>query len=231
MATKIILKLSSEIITDFQACFPTKQEERRYLYQKASKKTNETLGEILKTKKVFLQITKNGVAEELDFTLDELNYYNYEIPSDDNWKPKEIYGELENYEILLTDSSVLKINNSQKIQFLTQNKINESNIEENEKLVNESKNDSAISEKRLENMIKASKKSKEIAKEAKEKITKQSLHFAIFFRIIMDKIQEVQKKEEDEEFEAMLKAEEEEDKKNDDKKEKPDRTGKKEEEE
>ncbi len=208
MTTRLKVQLTPEIITDFTACFDKKQDERRFLYTTSMHKINETLGDILHTKIASYVTTENGIPKEHKFTLDELGYDNFKLPTDPDWKTDTIEGDLEDYEILLTDSSYLKIQNSHKLQYLVQNKVNESNNEKNITIMEERRNDPKITKQQLEKLEENFNKSLEIEKKAREQINVESLNFILFFRIIMDKINQTQKAEETKEFEALLKSEE-----------------------
>jgi len=128
MAKTIIIKLSSEIIADFQSCFDKKENEKAHLYQKITEDINKSTGDVFVKKTCNISILENGKIISKPSTLDEINFYNTEIKSDISWEPKDIAGQLEPYEYVVGTGLWDKILNYCKLFYIINKKLNESTI-------------------------------------------------------------------------------------------------------
>lgn len=127
MAKTITLKISPQIIADFQSCFNKKEDEKSYLYQEIIKTINESVGNVFVNKMCSVNVIENGKKIKKFITLDEINFYKIEIKSNVSWETKDIAGELVSYEYVVGDNLWDKINNYAKLFFIT-NKIHNESI-------------------------------------------------------------------------------------------------------
>lgn len=128
MAKTIIIKLSSQIIADFESCFDKKQDEKSYLYQEITKTINKSMMDILQKKTCIVRVLENNVEIKKHVTLDEINFYKTEIKSNMLWETKDIAGELVPYEYVVGTGLWDKITNCVKLLFITNKLFNDSVI-------------------------------------------------------------------------------------------------------
>jgi len=128
MAKTITLKLSSQIIADFESCFDKKADEKSYLYQEITKTLNKSMLDILQKKTCIVRVIENNVETKKRVTLDEIDFYTTEIKSNVSWETKDIAGELVSYEYVVGTGLWDKITNCVKLLFITNKIFNDSAI-------------------------------------------------------------------------------------------------------
>lgn len=209
MSKTIIVKLSPQIIAEFVSSFDKIEQERSYLYQTSSKKINDQIGDVFIKKSLNLKIMKDGVQTFVESNLDEINFDKTEIPSNPNFKAKDIAGKIEEYECIVGDSFYLKILNWAKLFYIQNMKFNKSVIKNAEEILAKDESDPKIPEaaiKAKKDQLKQNKDDyKKVQKEECVEIYTQSL----YSNIIIDKIKVTEKIRLDKEFQELNKPKEE----------------------
>jgi len=209
LAKTIILKLSSDIITDFQTCFPKKEDERAYLYQNSTKKINEGIGDVFIKKTVNLRLIKDNKPIVVPSTLAEINFDTVELTSNLEWEPKDIAGNLEPFECIIGGTFWDKICRWAKLSSILNGKFNASVLENNKKVLSDLRSDGKVDPnqiKQKENEI--DKSEKDILKFSEEECIESYIH-GLFSEIIIDKIKAAEQEILDKEFEELNKPSEE----------------------
>ena len=189
MAKFIFLNLSPQIKADFESCFETKEKERAYLYQKATKKVNDQLGDAFIKRKIVLRLIEGGKQITKDATLDEIDFEKSELPSHPEWVTKDIGGKLEPYEYLIGDAFWQKICNWAKLMYILNVKYNTSMIADTQRMVEELKSDGKIPEAQIRLQEERLEKSKqEMEKGAANECIELYTH-NLLGSIIFEKIQ------------------------------------------
>jgi len=205
LAKTLIIKLSSQIIADFQSCFDKKEDERSYLYKNSTQKINEGVGDAFIKKKTNLRLMKDGKTIIKSSTLDEINFDSVELSSNPEWRSEDIAGELEPFEYIAGAAFWEKISNWAKLASISNQKFNESLIVYLKKSLSDLKSNGNIDE----NII---KHNEDLLSENEEKITKfenknciESYVYSIFSQIIINKIKSKEQEILDKEFAELNK--------------------------
>ena len=129
MSKTIPVKLSQQLIADFQDSFDKKEDERAYLYHKITEDINKKSGDVFLKRKCTKTVFKNGTQTQEMVTFDELGLDTFDIPTDDKWIPEDISGTIENYSYIVGAKLWDKITNYVKLTFLLNKIRNESTLE------------------------------------------------------------------------------------------------------
>lgn len=205
MAKTIILNLTPEMIADFQSCFTKKEEERAYLYQNATKKINEGIGDVFSKKTLNLRLIKNNKPVTEPSTLDEINFDTTELSSNVQWVPKDIVGKLESFEFVVGDLFWDKICKWAKLSSILNGKYNASVLENNRKTLSELRSDASADPNKIkqteEELVKAEKNINEfMVNECLESYVN-----GLFVEIIINKNKSIKQELLDKEFEELNK--------------------------
>lgn len=209
MSKTIIIKLSPQIIAEFTSCFDKIEQERSYLYQISSKKINEQTGDVFIKKSLNLKVMKDGVVTQEETNLDEIKFDKTEIPSNKNFKTKEIAGKLEEYEYIVGDSFWIKIQNWAKLLYIQNKKYNESIIKSAEEILTKDELDEKIPEAAIKAKKDQLKKNKADYKKVQKDECIELYTHTLFSNIIIDKIKAEEKMRLDKEFQELNKPKEE----------------------
>lgn len=203
MAKTILLNLTSEMISDFQTCFPKKEDERAHLYQNSTKKINEGIGDVFIKKTVNLRLIKNSKIIIEESTLDKIGFDKMEFVSNVQWMPKDIAGDLEPFECVIGSSFWDKICRWAKLSSILNRKFNDSVLVNNERILSDLKSDGKS------DPIKIKQKEEEVS-ESEKKINEfrgeeclESYIHNLFTEIIVDKIKAAEQEILDKEFEEI----------------------------
>lgn len=203
MAKTILLNLTSEIISDFQTCFPKKEDERAHLYQNASEELNKNIGDVFIKKTVNIRLIKNGVVVTEPSTLAEINYDSVELVSNPEWKPDDIAGELEPFECVIGNTLWDKISRWAKLTSIISGKFNKSVHENNISIISKLRSDGKSTSTQIkykQDEIEESEKG--LKKFTSEECLEWYIH-NLFSTIIIDKIKAAEQEILDKEFEEI----------------------------
>jgi len=204
VAKTIIIKLPKEIIADFQV-FPKIQDERAYLYQNATKKINDGIGDVFIKKTVNLKLIKNNKPVIEPSTLDEINFDTTELSSNDSWMPKDIAGKLESFEFVVGDLFWDKICKWAKLSSILNGKFNASVLENSRKILSELKSDAKVDPNKIKQVEQELVKTEKDINEFMVDECLASYVHELFVRIIIEKIKATQQELLDKEFEELNK--------------------------
>ncbi len=208
MAKTIIVKLSPQIIAEFESCYDKKEQERSYLYQNSSKKINEQTGDVFIKKSLNLRVMKDGAITTEETNLDELKFEKIEIPSNPNFKAKDIAGKLEEYEIIVGDSFYIKIANWAKLMYIQNKNYNKSIIENAEEILSKDEINPKITEAAIKAKKDQLKKNKDEFKKLQKEECLEVYTQTLYSNIIIDKIKAEEKVRLDKEFKELNKPKE-----------------------
>lgn len=205
MAKTIILKLSPQIIADFQSSFDTPQDERKHLYDNTTERINKETGDVFIKRTINIKTIKNGQDTIIKSTLDEIDFEKTDVPSNIQWETKDIGGNLEPYEYLVGDSFWAKITNWSKLNYILNKKFNLSLLEDIQKTIDGLKSDG----KTPESLIKLKQEQVDKSKIAIEKNMAteciEAYTHTLFSGIIIDKIKSSEQQLQDKEFAELNK--------------------------
>ncbi len=203
MAKTILLNLTSEMISDFQTCFPKKEDERAHLYQNSTKKINEGIGDVFIKKTVNLRLIKNSKPIVEESTLDKIGFDTVELVLNPEWKPKDIAGTLEPFECVIGSTFWDKICRWAKLSSILNRKFNDSVLENNKKVLSDLKSDGKSDPTQIKQKEEqVSESEKKINKFRDEECLESYIH-SLFTEIIVDKIKAAEQEILDKEFEEI----------------------------
>jgi len=161
MAKTITIKLSPQIIADFESCFTKKVDEVSYLYKEITQQIDKSVGNVFQNKTCNIRILENGVTVSKHITLDELDFYKTEIKSNPSWVTEDIAGDLIPYEYVVGEGLWDKIYHYCVLFFIINKTFNVSVIADNNYLLEKMKLENKISLaeiKKIENIYKTQEK-------------------------------------------------------------------------
>lgn len=126
MSNIIKIKLTPEVITDFEECFDDKQKERSYLYQKVSEKINKSTGDVFLKRSCIINIQVDNKKTAKSMSFEELGFDSVEIPLDPAWVPNDLPGTMVDFEYLTGDMLYMKIMKYCRLFLIHNNKYQES---------------------------------------------------------------------------------------------------------
>lgn len=203
MAKTILLNLTSEMISDFQTCFPKKEDERAHLYQNSTKKINEQIGDIFIKKTLNLNLIKNSKPITEQTTLAEINFDGTELVSNPEWKPKDIAGDLEPFECVIGGMFWDKICRWARLSSILNKKFNDSVFENNRKILSDLRSDGKSDPTLIKQKEEEVSKGEEKMNEFKDEECLESYIHSLFTEIIVDKIKASEREILDKEFEEV----------------------------
>lgn len=203
MAKTILLNLTSEMISDFQTCFPKKEDERAHLYQNSTKTINEGIGDVFIKKTVNLRLIKNSKPIVEESTLDKIGFNSMELQSNPEWKPKDIAGDLEPFECVIGSSFWDKIGRWAKLSSILNRKFNDSVFENNRKILSDLKSDGKTDPDKIKQKEEEVSESEKKMNEFRDEECLESYIHSLFTEIIVDKIKAAEQEILDKEFEDI----------------------------
>lgn len=208
MAKTITLKLSPQIIADFQSCFQNPQEERKHLYDNSSQRINRETGEVFLKRTLKVRTLENTKEKITESTLDEIDFEKTEIPSNVQWEPKDIAGKLESYEYLVGDSFWTKITKWSKLNYILNKKFNLSLLEDAQKTIDGMKSEGKMPQSQIKLQQEQIDKNKiSLEKNISAECIEAYTH-SLFSGIILEKIKASAQQLQDKEFVELNKPEE-----------------------
>lgn len=205
MAKTILLKLTSEIIADFESSFSKPEEKRSYLYQHATKKINDGIADVFIKKTLNLRLIKDSKPIVKQTTLAEINFDKVELVSNLEWESKDIAGSLESFEYVLGDAFWDKILQWAKLSSILNRKFNDSVLENNEQLLSNLKLDVQSNPNEIKQKESQVSKSKEDIETFRKEECIESYMHSLFFEIIITKIKSEEQQRLDKEFAELNK--------------------------
>lgn len=209
MAKTIILKLSPQIIADFQSCFDNPQDERKYLYENTAQKINQETGDVFIKRNITVTTLQNGKKTTKPSTLDEIYFEKTELPSNVQWETKDIGGKLDSYEYMVGDSFWTKITNWSKLNFILNKTYNLSVITDSQNIMNKLKSDGKMPDSQLKLQQDNVTQAKITMEENMASECIEAYAHNLFSGIIINKIKSSEQVLQDKEFEELNKPKEE----------------------
>lgn len=193
------------MISDFQTCFPKKEDERAHLYQNSTKKINEGMGDVFIKKTVNLRLIKNSKPIVEPSTLDEIKFNSVELVSNPAWRSKDIAGDLQPFECVIGSTFWDKICRWAKLSSILNRKFNDSVLENNKKVLSDLRYDAKLDPNKLKQKEEELSESEDKINEfIKEECIESYIH-NLFVEIIIDKIKQAEQEILDKEFEELNK--------------------------
>lgn len=205
MAKTIILKLSPQIIADFQSCFDTPQAEKKHLYDNTTQRINNETGDVFIKRTINVKTIQNGKDTIKKSTLDEIDFEKTDVPSNVSWETKDIGGKLEPYEYLVGDSFWAKITNWSKLNYILNKKFNLSLLEDAQKTIDGLKSDGKMPQSQIKLKQEQMDKSKTAIEKNMATECIEAYTHTLFSGIIIDKIKSSEQQLQDKEFAELNK--------------------------
>lgn len=106
---KLITYLPQTVITDFSGIFDTPKEERAFLYKNLVESLNKMIGDVFVKRTCFVTKIKDGKQVQEESTLDKIGFESAEIPTNSEWRPKDVSGEFAIYEYPVGERLLLSL--------------------------------------------------------------------------------------------------------------------------
>jgi len=192
VAKTIQVFLSPEIIADFESCFETPKLQRTYLYEKVTQGINSGTGDVFQTKTCNLSLIENGKRISKSTSLDDIGFYSTEIPTNPEWRTKNIAGDLVPFEFIVGASLWDKINNFCKLNYILNIKFNDSVVSDAKSAFDELKSKGKATPQELKQKEESIKDMKKALKDTQDELYLESSIYAMFAKPILDKNKEAE---------------------------------------